>query len=540
MKLQNVTQLVYKFFVGGIAVGLLTILCLFNLTSTTYLIEWEKTVFVGDRGIISVLCMSALLFLVINFKKLYAREQLEIYLENEGNFKKVRNILLFGVFFVSFIWIISSQYIPGVDEGEIHRYIHLAITEHNFDIFKVGEYMNRYPSNWGLFLYEYTVALLVGTNNYIVFQIINAISVAVLYKQLSEIGGYIGLKQIGQLLIIVCGVLFFPTAMYAQMVYGNSLGTMFALLAVKYGMKYVRTLKLRDAAWCAIAISLAVFVKNTVLIYTIAILASGLAMMIYKKEKKIFLLLILIILGYFVQLEGCKVAIESLSGYRMEQPTSSWSFVAMGLQDDGDLSPGWWNSYIVKSYEESNKNTKLQEEISKQAIEKSIHKFKSSIEYTLEFFTKKITSTWANPSFQSFVIVREGSNIEPPIWVRAVLSYRGQNILYTYLNSIVFVLYFGALLSLVFGFGEGDFSDYLTLPMAMIGGFLFLLFWETKARYALLFVIVIIPYAVDGYGKTAQLIENIISGKKEIVKRKICIEKIFPLIVVIGRMYEKK
>lgn len=86
----------------------------------------------------------------------------------------------------------------------------------------------------GLFLFEYVFSLIFGSSNYLAFELLNAVAIAMIYKQLSEIGAYLGINRFGQLCIIVAGILFFPTTLYSIMVYGNMLGVCLALVAVKY------------------------------------------------------------------------------------------------------------------------------------------------------------------------------------------------------------------------------------------------------------------------------------------------------------------
>lgn len=187
-------------------------------------------------------------------------------IDNEYQFKKVKRIMLFIIFLIGAIWALSTQFVPGVDEGEIQTYAYLA-TKGNFDVFAPGQYMNRYPCQWGLFLFDYILSILFGSLNYLVFELINAIAISVIFNQLCEIGKINGMGKIGQLILLLVGIIFFPITFYSIMVYGNMLGVALSLTAIKYEIIFMEKKKKRDALRCAIFISLAILIKSTMLIY---------------------------------------------------------------------------------------------------------------------------------------------------------------------------------------------------------------------------------------------------------------------------------
>lgn len=490
-------EVIYERVLTLFAVSVISLILFYNITMTSYLVKWEVTYYVKDSVWLNLLMIFLFLISLKLLKVTILYHKIDDYISDEIKLLKLKRILLWIIFGIAAIWALSTQFIPGVDEGEIQEYVYQFI-KGNYEAFEPGNYMNRYPIQRGYFLFVYIVSLLFGNKNYIIFQLINAAAISLLYKQLVEIGECFGLSRWGQLFILLIGILFFPVMGYSIMVYGNMMGVALALTATKYELHFFKNYKRKDAICCGLFISLAILLKSNMNIYLIAIVIYAVVRLCKDRKKSVFYLFFFIFIGYTVQAYVPEKIESYISGYEMENPCSALSFIAMGLQDS-ELAPGWWNGYIVTSYEESGKNTEVQAAIALKSIKNSLNTFQENPKYAFSFFSKKISSTWANPSFQCFGTVQNGSNIKIPKWVYWVFAYKGQYIITNYLNILVILILFGALIGLVLNYKEENFLDTLVFPMIFIGGFLFHLFWETKARYALLYFVTLIPYAVLGY-----------------------------------------
>ena len=382
--LRKFVSKMYIYILTIFIVGILIAICFFSAGSTTYLIDWERTTYVKDSFFLNLVVALVLIVFLVMIRKSRIYKWIVKKIDNEYQFKKVKRIMLFIIFLIGAIWALSTQFVPGVDEGEIQTYAYLA-TKGNFDVFAPGQYMNRYPCQWGLFLFDYILSILFGSLNYLVFELINAIAISVIFNQLCEIGKINGMGKIGQLILLLVGIIFFPITFYSIMVYGNMLGVALSLTAIKYEIIFMEKKKKRDALRCAIFISLAILIKSTMLIYFLAILFSVIIKLIIEPSKRVVLFIMLLGIGYVVQANGIRTTVEYMSGYEMTEPCSNWAFVAMGLQE-GDLAPGWWNGYVISSYEEGNVNTNEQTKISKEAINSAIVKFKNDHDYAKEYY----------------------------------------------------------------------------------------------------------------------------------------------------------
>lgn len=528
MKLKYIMKELYRYIIVSVAMAVLLLITIYNAKMTSYLVKWEVTYYVKDSIFINVLSLCA----VITFLTIFGRSKryaaLAAKISEDKLFSKLKFVLLLIIFLEAAIWAISTQFIPGVDEGEIQQYV-ADFMHNNYSAFAPGGYMCRSTDNRGLFLFECCVSTIFGNKNYLVYELINSFAVSMIYKQFSEIIESYKFPRSIQLSVILTGIFFFPLIGYSIMVYGNLMGIALGVTAIKYELKFIEKYEWRNAFRSALFITLAVLLKSNMLIYFIAMLIFALLKLMLFRKKEILYFIIVLLLGCKLQSTIPTYIFENITGYELNSPYSYWSFIAMGLQES-ELAPGWWNSYIHTNYSDNDGNPQMQTIKAKESIQHSINQFVNDPRYAFSFFTKKIASTWANPTFQCFATVRRGSNIEVPLWVSALLSYPGQYIVTKFFNLLEFVILVGAILELIISCQENNYVDRLILPMILVGGFIFHIFWEAKARYALLYFPVLIPYAVMGYAGLVSKINSMhFTSVKTLIKsgRNFCANRLY-------------
>ncbi len=515
-KTANVIQNIYRFLVIGCFLIIMAFLCAYNAASTAVLINWEHTAYIADSVKLNLAFVILSVILIILLKKSGAYRFVCRKLEDDKIFGKCKIFLIITILSLSCLWALSTQFVPGVDEYAVQQAVE-EVLEGNYDSFAPLAYMDEYPNNWGFFLFSYLVARVFGKMNYIVIQLIVAVTIAFAFKALSEIAELFEVGRAGQLMVLLVGVLFIPFTFYSMMVYGNLPGVCFALIAVKYEIKYLKDGgKIYHACLSGICIAIGVAFKSNMQIYFLAMVFTAI-IHVFKSWKKALALALILIAAYAAQSYGIALIIRSMTGCALDKPITSLAWVAMGLQE-GDLAPGWWNSYSIKTYFQCGGDAVEHSIVVKASINDSLSNFIANPGYAVEFFTKKILSTWANPSFQCFATVRNGSYLAVPEWMLKLLSYSSQKSITEYLNVPAFLIYFGSLLYVL----TEDFkrTDKLILPMIFVGGFLFYLVWEAKARYGLMFFIVLIPCAVKGFSRTASLITEKIGKIRQMKQRK--------------------
>lgn len=340
------------------------------------------------------------------------------------------------------------------------HYAYLAY-QGNFVQFRSGGYLQRYPNQWGLFLLEYLMIRIFGGQNYLAFELFNAFAIVAIVYELSEIARINGSGRLVEVGVMLLGLLFLPLEFYAIYVYGNIFSMAFALAAVKNQMLFTRDLKIRNASLCAVEISLAVWLKSTIEIYLVAIVIYAVVDILVNRRNgfwKRVLFLVLVAAAFYLQSAGTRAVIQKMTGMELSNPISMVSWVAMGLQE-AEAGPGWWNGYNRESYYASGNNTELQTQMALDNIRESVRVFCQSPGYALSFFTRKITSTWMNPTFQCFATVRNNVFIYLPEWVQNLLTYGGQYSISKYLNVLLFLIYTGSLADIVYLYIHREYTE---------------------------------------------------------------------------------
>lgn len=492
----------------------LTGITILNIAETTYLINWEHSVFVKDNiwgKLVYILTIIVIIFLI---KKYDINIQILNILKNEKLRKKIYNIELFTIFILSLLWCLSTQFIPGVDEGEILNYVYKA-KNGDWDVFKPGNYMNFYPHQFGLFLFEYVLANIVGCQNYVFFQIVNCFCLVIIYDRISKIAELLSGENFISIFLLFFSIFFIPPIIYCQMIYGNIIGICFVFIGIKEFIDFYHKKKSIKIVTIILSLGLAVFFKETMLIYICAVLIISILLFIFKKIKE-YLLIILGIIFIILSLNTINnFLFKELSGYSYSDRISSLSFIAMGLQRS-ELAPGWWNGYNTDSFHESNNNNSIQRKKSILNILENLKKFKNDPKTAFDFFYKKAASTWSNPTFQCFGTVRNGAYVILPQWADYLLRYSGQKFISVYLDFLNIFIYLGAILFILSEFSKKVNLLELLLPLSFLGGAIFLLIWETKARYALMFYFSIIPISFIGYKNLVSGIFNLNYSKKNL------------------------
>jgi hypothetical protein len=206
-----------------------------------------------------------------------------------------------------------------------------------------------------------------------------------------------------------------------------------------------------------------------------------------------------------------KITIQSITGLDIGKGNSPWAWVAMGLDSIENGVPGYFNGYNQQLFETNDYDYQKTTEAALESITNSFEKFYQEPEFAAFFFGSKLTAEWANSSFESLSFQEiHKSTVDRGALVTSAIIPGGK------LNALMLlcfdlfhaVVLFGVLLYLTTE--KSATIHQLFFVILFIGGFIFFLFWEAKARYVLPFFFLLIPYAYPGYRKG-------ISGCKELI-----------------------
>jgi hypothetical protein len=503
----------------------ISILLFFSLCSTSHItttssIGNEVTLYVKDHVSYNLIAFITLLLLFLAVKKTGLYQFLSEKLQNEATFTRWKRLLLICIFLLGSIWILSTQYLPSEDGDQL--YVQQAIyslNAQNYSMFNGSGYVGIYPNQIGIIALFYLLSFIFGSYNYILFELLNVCALVCIYNELSEFGKLMGMEPLDRLLTLLLGILFFPLTMYTSFLYGNLLGLAFALIALRFEILYFSTYAPKNAFLSLIAIVIAISFKSNYLIFFIAMFLYAAVELFCRQKKKIFLYICLLIAALVLQHSITTAVIEKKVGHDLSSGVSSWSWIAMGLQESY-RAPGWYNGYNISSYQECNYDSDLQAELAKENIWERLLFFYNNRSSALEFFTRKTASQWNNPTFQCFANIQNArSSIAPANWVYQFTSVYGSYQWERLLNILQFLILGGAFFFILSVFSKGNMERNTWLyAMIFIGGFLFHLFWEAKCQYTITYFVLLFPYSVMGYQSLSNTLLNTFSSEKRAKK----------------------
>ncbi len=487
--------------IGVLFLVFISWLLLLSACSTSYLSYSEHTYFVRDslrnNILAAVICLGVLALLSRNKEAIERRLPME-RLRSVLTFERVKRAVLWILLAEGVFWVLATQFEPGADQSAVLRAA-TGLRMKSSLLFSDGAYISKSPHQIGLVVFLYALSALFGDQNVVVFQLLNAVGVMAVYKELSEISGLFGMSRRGQLLVAASGLVFFPLTLYASLIYGNVLGEAFALMAIKQELLFFRDGKRRSVLLSAVFIALSLMMKQNYLIFLVGMVLYAFLELLRSRQWRTIVFAVMVTLACVAEPIVPKLFVEWKTGYDMDRGMSSWSFVAMGLQENDVRCDGWYNAYNDDSFLESGNDPAVQAEMAKESIRQSLHGFASDPAQAVSFFARKTASQWNNPTFQCFWIVQSReSQVRQSLWLRTFLSIPCSTAISGYLNLIQFLILAGCLLHLLLGSRSWR-SGTVLLEMLFIGGFLFHLIWEAKGQYTLSYFLLLLPCAVAGY-----------------------------------------
>lgn len=501
-------------------VFILTTLFIFNFFIIGRVDNFEHTYFTSNIFWLFVVIFALLVTLTIFYRKNWQIfKPIRIFFQKINNdekyFQRTRHTLLAVLFIFCCLWVLSTQLSPIADSAAI-----IDITEQmaqkDFSGFRKNQYLGFFHNNIGITFFYFYFFKIFGLRNFVLLGIINALAITIIYRELSLLSEYFNFSKTVQIFTLLSGFVFLPLIFYTNLYYGNLIGLAFSLLGIRFALDayYKKRKRKFSISISILAFFMAIFLKMNYLIFFTAFILVFLFESLRNKNKKIFFIFIPVYLTLvlFFQTPVINGLTKTVARTDISDGVSSWSFIAMGLQDNTHsvkpkspmsrfpyMAPGWWNNYNAESFEDSNYSKKIQAKSAISNIKSSINKFDNDKNYTIHFFSRKLISQWANPSFQyAEWFIRASSQIAISDFIHYIASFNGEKHISQAMNIFILFILLG---SIIFVFLSNNKNYFiLILPLTFIGGFIFHIFWEVKAQYALPYFVILIPYGFVGFG----------------------------------------
>lgn len=404
-----------------------------------------------------------------------------------------------------FWWITTIERLPIYDQLMVCNAA-TGFIRGDYSFLERDGYCGMYPHQLGIVALLEVFFRVVGTNNYFACQV-----VLVLMAIGCVLLGYVLVRHLSRSMAVAvayCVLMLgggIQLVAYTGWIYGDLPCIFFLLLAAVGLLYYHKTEKKRGLVIMVLATVLAMLVRKNSLITIIALGLVGGIYVVYKRDRRLLVALLLSIILPGLAYSGIFKMYEMRSGIEHSDGFSNISFVAMGMQEYMGKN-GWYTFYCMNIYHDQGLDTELSGEVAKEYIRTRLQEFASQPSYAWDFYREKILSQWNAPLFQSLYFAA----MNPDGFVPEEDSLLGKiNIVHfkdivNVSDRVQFVIYFGMFCYFLFAVRKDSNILQHMLAVAIIGGFFFSIIWEAKARYIFPYYIMMIPVAVIGYLQALQ------------------------------------
>ncbi len=399
----------------------------------------------------------------------------------------------------SFWWIFAVDRQPVGDQAHIYAAASYFM-EGDYTFLYPGCYCGQHPYQLGLIALVELIFRIVGPLRYRVLQAIGAgMAVLIVYFG-SEIAWEVSRRM--TVVVAYCAVMIgcVPLVFYTGWVYGDIPSILFGMILAYCLLRYEKTEQVKWLAGIISCAVLAMLVRENSMILLIALCLTGGVFLVKKWDVKLFAAIILSVLLPFLAYQGIYKMYEVRSGIPHSDGFAPISYVTMGMQETGGKC-GWYTIYAGMVYDEQNADTVLAAQTSKLDLMDRLAEFRSDPAYAKQFYLNKVKSQWNEPLYQSLFFSNqyfEGKEPAPGSFVSKISNIYFDKVL-ALSDRLQFIVYLGMLAFFLFAVNKDSSMTGQLLAVTIIGGFLFSILWEAKARYILPYYIMMYPFAVKGY-----------------------------------------
>ena len=484
---------IYRNIISAFSFAISVYILILNLFCTCFTTgdRFQMNYFSGDIIPFNLLAVALAILGVIFCDRIKIRE-----FANK-HFTVIKLVLLSLIAVIGVVFTLSCGLGTTADQLNVQNSV-AELRNGIVDSFRRTHYMDIYPNQYGLAWLSYLGSFVFGTYNYTVFRIVNVIFLVLLYNELSLIGKQIGLGRTSQLLIILIGVFFMPSTLYALYIYGNISSLALSVLAVRLIVQSFEKDKFLYGFLSIIAMFFSCVIKSNQMIFAVGILIYCIfkSVSVRKYKKLIFVpaLLLCVWLSSFIP----KQAMRKLTDLPLDGGVSYMSYLAMGVQENDQNYPGGYNGFNADTYVEFNGDTITQSAYAADVCNQTLMEMVSEPGYFFNFFTRKQLHQWADPAYKAYMCIQTCPEHDTAQWFYEFIRPDHAYPVIIILSFFQIIIWAGVVLSLWFHKRHKHFEEALIMPMIFVGGFLFHTVWEAKSQYVFSYFVILFPISLLG------------------------------------------
>ena len=403
------------------------------------------------------------------------------------------------VLLIGCIWVSSSLSAPTHDSLIVSRAAyHLSIGDPSY---LEADYFKRFPFQLGYVLFSEIFIRLLGTaDNFLAIEYVNVVFLAISYFSLLMMTRKLfkndSVVKVLALLIPFC----LQPILFCTFTYGNIPGLAFACLSLW------QFCEIREgwrgwihAVICALCLGISVSIKKNFTIVLAAIIIIGLIRLISSRRLCDLVCLILCVASVFGVSLAVTAHYEARTDIEFGDGIPMVSWLAMGLNESA-IAPGWYNGqYTVTNFHSHGMDPDSAADASIEVIRERLKLFSDDPQYASDFFAKKITSQWNEPTYQSLWTNQVRGRYGDMGKLATYALIDGEAKVKSFMDGYVELIFVLAALAAIFLIKKRD-VEHALLPTVVLGGFFYHALFEAKSQYAICYLVLMLPlaaYAID-------------------------------------------
>lgn len=481
--------------IGFIVLALLLIINILQISQVVNLAENVKISFVSLKYHIATVIIIMLILLLIFLNTKY----------KIINFKNKKWIVISLIVYaiICYKWINYSGAAPIDDSLSVYETAQDIVLK-GMDFLKNNSYLEKCPQQISMAFFFALIFQIFSTTDYIVIQLLNIVANIFIILGTYNLTKLLAKKDSQESITsFFITLTFFPLIILSNFVYGDYMGLALVIWSIIFLFKYNKEKKMIHFMLSSVLLMLALMVKMN---YLIILIAYGIYFIIkllkeFEKSRKYLIKIGLIILFLFINLVPY-IAVKQWAASKFnldsKQSLPTTGYLYMGMSESY-REAGWYGETIVPAWKNAKKSRKKYPKL----IQKRLNEFIDDPLYFLDFYRRKITSGWADPTFQS-------------IWYG--IKYENKDVqlnkIYNSYKYKAMIIYLRALSIIILGFAlyvlwnnrKKISEENLLLVVIFLGGFFFHILWEMKSRYTMPYLIILIPLASIGVSQFLNMI----------------------------------
>ena len=372
-----------------------------------------------------------------------------------------------------------------------------------------NHYCGLYAHQLGPAAMEEMLFRILGEADYhviqIVFVLLNVAGIYCIYGILKEVSGRLAVVAMGTLLAGSC----MASVFYTSWVYGEIPWVFCSLFSAWMLVRYIKYGKTGSLVGIVTALTLGTLLRKNTLVLVVAYCMVGAVRIFSKWDRRLLISLVLALALPLLCYQGIYKMYEMRSGMEHSRGLPTSAYLYLGMEEIGGRY-GWYYSDCWAQYYATDCNTEQSDQIYREMMQERMQAMKAQPGYLRGFYQGKLLSQWNVPTYQSLYFnFNHGDVYHEKL---AALEDRLSGDLFDSVvrmaDRLQFIIYLGCLFYFIFCVRKDSEITQHLLAVAVIGGFLFSIFWEAKARYMYAYYMMMFPLAALGYGEIIRLAEK--------------------------------